>query len=178
MLEAREITDIPIIPIAEATLHYACLLGGKIGVVTLQEKVACITWEKMLNNYGFRDRAIINPVRGVNLCTHEASTKGMEDPSIIVKVVKEKAEELVQDGAEVIVIGCGFYAPICTLYGLVKLEHNIPLLDPMAIGFKLAEVMVDLKTSIGLPALSRVGMYPRMPEIDVNRISEHVACKS
>ena len=176
MLEAREITDIPIIAPAEATLHYACLLGDKIGVVGMQERVASIMWERNLINYGFRDKAIANPVRGVNLSTFEAITKGIEDNSIIVKAVEEVARELVQDGAEVIVIGCGLYAPICTINGLVKLEGDVPILDPMAISFKLAEVMLDLKNSIGLPVLSRVGMYPRMPEKDVKRIREHVAC--
>ena len=94
--------------------------------------------------------------------------------SIIVQVVEEKARELVSDGAEVIVVGCGLYAPVCTLNGFVKLGGDVPIVDPIAISFKMAETMVDLKNSLGLPVLSRAAMHPRMPDKYVQRIGKHV----
>ena len=177
MQEARELADIPIVRPGETALRYASLLGNKIGVVSMQELNICLMYEKIMNEYGLgndRNKSIINPVRGINVSTFDALTKGMDDNSIIVKAVEEKARELAHDGAEAIVIGCGIYGPVCTLNGLVKLENDVPLVDPIAISFKLAEVMVDLKNSIGLPFLSRAGMYPRMPEKTIKRIREHV----
>ena len=166
--------DIPIIAPGETVLHYASLLGNKMGVVGMQELTLCLKWKKLINEYGFETKVVTNPVRGVNLATYDAVTKGMDDNSIIVKAVEEKARELVQDGAEVIIIGCGLYGPVCTLNGLVKLEDDVPIVDPIAVSFKLTEVMLDLKNSIGLPVLSRGGMYPRMPEKHIKRIREHV----
>lgn len=172
--EARELVDIPVVATAESTVHYAALLGNKMGVVSMQEKQICLGWEKVLVDYGFQSRAIVNAVRGVNLSTYDAGTKGMADNSIIVRAVEEKAKELASDGAEVIIIGCGLYGPVCTKNGFVKLEGDIPLVDPMAIAYKMAEVMVDFKNTIGLPAVTRVGLTPRMPDKSIQRIREHV----
>lgn len=172
--EARELVDIPVIAPGETALHFASLLGDRIGVVTLQEPSACRMWEKLIHEYGFQNKAITNPVRGVQLSTYDALTKGLDDPGIILRAVEEKAKELVEQGAEVIVIGCGFYAPICTENGLVKLEGDIPMIDPIAIAFKFSEVIVHLNKSLGLPPLSRAFTYPRMSDKNVQRIRKHV----
>ena len=172
--EARELVDIPVLAPGEAALHFASLLGERIGVVTLQEPSVCRMWEKAIIEYGFQNKVITNAVRGVKLSTYEALTKGLDDPGIVLQAVEEKAKELVEQGAEVIVIGCGFYAPICTANGLVKVERDIPLVDPVAIAFKLSEVIVHLKISLGLPPLGRGVTYPRMSDKNIQRIRKHV----
>ena len=133
-----------------------------------------VMYDKVITEYGSQSKTIVNPVRLVNLSTYDAVTRGMADNSIIVQVVEEKARELVSDGAEVIVVGCGLYAPVCTLNGFVKLGGDVNIVDPIAISFKMAETMVDLKNSLGLPVLSRAAMHPRMPDKYVQRIGKHV----
>jgi len=48
------------------------------------------------------------------------------------------------------------------------------MLAPIAISFKMAEVMVDLKNSPWLSVLSRAEVYPRMPDKYIQRIGKHV----
>jgi len=171
--EARELVDIPVIAPGETSIHYASLLGRTFGVVTTQEQGVIEVWRDVVFHSGLQSKAIANPVRGVDLSTYDAVTKGMVDTDIIVHAVEEKAKELVNDGAEVIVVGCSLFAPICTAKGLVKLEGDVPIVDVMTISFKMAELMVDLKNSVGLPALSRAGRYQRVRDKHIQRIREH-----
>ena len=67
-------------------------------------------------------RAILDPVGPVNLSTYDVSPKGMEDTSIIFRAEEEKAKELVCDRADVIMISCCFFDPLCTLPGVLKRE--------------------------------------------------------
>ena len=171
--EARELVDIPIIAPGETSIHYASLLGRTFGVVTMQDQGVIEAWSDLVFNSGLHSKAIANPVRGVNLSTYDAATKGMADTRVIVRAVEETGKELVNDGAEVIVVGCSLFAPICTAAGLVKLESDVPIVDVMTISFKMAEFMVDLKNSLGLPALSRIGRYQRVRDKHIQRIREY-----
>ena len=94
--------------------------------------------------------------------------------ALLFRCRRRKLESQFSDGAETIVVGCGLYAPVCTLNGFVKLGGDVPRVDPIAISFKMAETMVDLKNSLGLPVLSRAAMHPRMPDKYVQRIGKHV----
>jgi allantoin racemase len=151
-------------------LHYASLLGNSFGVVTLKEEGFIQAWRDVVYNSGLQAKAINDPVRGVSMSSYEVATKGISDVRLIVDAVKEKAKELVRDGAEVVLVGCSLFSPICTASGFVKLENDVPIVDVMAISFKMAELMVDLKNSIDLPTLSRVGRYQRLRDKDIQRL--------
>ena len=88
--------------------------------------------------------------------------------------MEEKAKELAQDGAEAIVIGCSLYGVICSVARFVKLQEDIPIIDVMTVGFKMAEFTVDLKNSLGLPVISRVGKYQRVRDKDIQRLRVNV----
>jgi len=172
--EAREVVDIPVIAPGQSTLHYACLLGDKFGIIGPNERGGALGWGQVVSSYGLQSKAIVNPVRRSRVPLVDAATKGFDNPSMIINDVEEVAKELVNDGAEVVIIGCGVSAPICTINGFVKLDEDVPLLDPISMAFKTAQQVVELKNSLGLPALSRAGMYPRIPDKHLQRIREHV----
>ena len=158
--EAREILNIPVAAPFESGLHYACLLGTRLGIVTLNEGGS--GFEDIAKSYGLESRIIPRGVRGINLSTADAVTKGVENPTIVVQSIVEKAEELVQDGAEVIVIGCGLYGPMCTALGVSTVHGGqVPIIDTISVAVKTAEVMVELNGSLGLPSASKVGAYAR-----------------
>jgi allantoin racemase len=167
--------DIPVIGPGETGLHYASLLGNTFGVVTLKEEGFIQAWTDVIYNSGLQSKAIADPVRGVSLSSYEVATKGIADVSLILHAVEEKAKELVGDGAEVIVVGCSLFSPLCTASGMVKLEDGVPVVDVMAVSLKMAEVMVDIKNALGLPALSRVGRYQSLREKDIRRLATHFA---
>ena len=130
-------------------------------------------WQDLVLGSGLQSKAIQQPVRGVELSSYEVATKGISDVRLIVDAVKEKAKELVRDGAEVVLVGCSLFSPLCTASGFVKLDNDVPIVDVMAISFKMAELIVDLKQSLGLPPLSRAGRYQRLRDKDIIRIRAH-----
>lgn len=164
--------DIPVIPVSEATLKFATLLGQRIGVVTLYEPYWVIHYRELLRKYGLEAFCIDkDPVRSVDLTTNDAASKGMKEPKIIVEAVRRKAEELAEDGAEAIQVGCGMFSPICTMAGLSSVKDGrVPLLDPLLVGLKTAEMMVTFHQTLGMPFRRGLNAYNPIPMDDLNRI--------
>ena len=112
-----------------------------------------------------------DPVRSVDITSDDAIKKGVKEPKFIVDAVKRKAEELADDGAEAIQIGCGFFSPICTMEGLTSVrDGKVPLLDPLLIGLKVAEIMVTFKRTLGLPIRHGLSCYDQIPADILNHI--------
>lgn len=171
---ARELVDIPVLTCGETSVHYASLLGGTFGVVTLKEQGVINQWREVVYWSGLQSKAIVNnPVRGISVSAWDAEKALMEDPSIVVRACEEKARELVHDGAEVIIIGCGLYGPMCADAGFTNIDGVVPVVDPVSVSFKIAEDMVIFKREMGMPYVSRVGTYQRIPDEDVKRIRDH-----
>ena len=169
--EAREVVNIPVIGLAEPSMLFACLLGNKFAVVTINEPKIVLRIRMLLEEYGLQDRAIPNPVRPVSLPTRELFRNGFEDPQFLASVVMEKAKECVQDGAEVVAVGCGVLGPPCAVAGVVKVEGvNAPLLDCLSVTLKTVETIMDLEATLGLPFISRVGMYASPRDKDLKRV--------
>ncbi|MEW6034636.1 MAG: aspartate/glutamate racemase family protein [Chloroflexota bacterium] len=158
--EARSVVSIPVVGPGEATIHYACLLGNRFGIVTLDDRQLIASEETMLRQHGLESRTIPRPVRPISLPSYEVFTRGLKEPRIVASAVLEQAKHCVADGAEVVVVGCAGLGPECTLAGVSKVpEGEAPILDCITIALKTAEVMVDLRAVIGLPPSSRVGLY-------------------
>jgi len=166
--EAKEVMDIPTIAIMEATLSYALQLGQKIGIVSLYERGFINEHYRLIKQYGLENRVT---ARSLALPTDKAVIEGLENPKLIVDAVKDTATELINSGAEVIIVGCGVYSPICTEAGLITMmDGKVPILDPVVISFKMAEIMVDLKKSLGLPTTSGLSTFAKIPKDHLNQI--------
>ena len=164
--------DIPVIRITEASLKYATLLGQTIGVVTMHERQAIIQYRRLIRRYSL-DRFLSDkdPIRGVDITTEDVIAKGMNEPKLIVDAVRKTAEELADDGAEAIHIGCGLFGPLCSMAGLRSVKHGkVPLLDPILVGLKLAETMVSFRQALGTPFRSGLSCYEQIPTEDLNQI--------
>jgi len=155
-------------------VHYASLLGGTFGVVTLKEQGVINQWRDVVYWSGLQSKAITNnPVRGISVNAFDAEKALMEDPSIVVRACEETARELIRDGAEVIIIGCGLYGPMCADGGLTNIDGVVPVVDPVTTSFKIAEDMVVFKNNMNMPYVSRVGRHQRIPDEDAQRIRTH-----
>lgn len=171
-LEAQEVVTIPVIPVSEASLKYCTLLGQRIGVVTLCEPRWVHHYMRMIRTYGLEGLCITNnPVRSVDITTDVVISKGMQEPQMIVDAVRKVAEGLAEDGAEAIQIGCGLFAPICTMAGLVSVKNGlVPLVDPLLVGLKTAEMAVIFKQGLGTPFRSGNGCCDAIPTERLNRL--------
>jgi Asp/Glu/hydantoin racemase len=158
-----------------AAMSHALLLGDRFGIVCMHELKSARQFEALIRQYGLQDRVIPrDPVRGIDLSTHDAVSKGFDDPAIIVRAVTEKAEELIDDGAEVIIIGNGAYGPFCTAARMSSLRGGeVPVLDPVAIALKTAESIVELGDSIGLPPSSRAGGCAPMTGKNIEKVRQY-----
>lgn len=171
--EAREVMDIPVIGVAEASMFLACQLGGRFAIVTLDEAKMMLDMERNLKLYGLEDRVTRNPIVPISIPSREWMTRGMQEPAWVAAEIKEKAQRCVEDGAEVVVIGCAALGPMATLGGVSKIEGiEVPIIDCVQAGLKMAELRVELMLHLGWPAASRAGMYAMPRERDIQRVRQ------
>ncbi len=165
--EAREAADIPVVSIGEASMLFACSLGYKFAVITVAPGVIP-TIELDLRMYGLQERAIYRPVRSLDPPSDlELLLESVEDPrKRMIPNFERVARQCIADGAEVIVVGCGYYGPILSMHGYNEIPGTgVPVLDCSAAGLKMAEALVDMRTVIGLNKSS--ALFFRHPPADV-----------
>ena len=132
---AKEISDIPVVGIEEATMHIAAMLGHKFSITT-----------------AFRSRAPTRDVhvrlRGLesafastlvlNMSVLEMDAHPAEAKARIQELARQAVEE---DGAEVIILGC---AGLAGYAEDIEREVGVVVLDPTSVAFKVAEAIADL----------------------------------
>ena len=167
--EARGIVNIPVIGLGESAMHFACQLGRKFGIVTINEPSIISETEDKIKLHGLQERVIAHPVRGISISTYDAFTKGLQEPKTVAEDIVQRGKECVKEGANVVIVGCNGLAPLCTVSGVARVgEDDIPLIDCLAVGIKTAEMIVDLNKKLGLPFISRAGLHalPRQKDLD------------
>lgn len=165
--EAREAVDIPVVGIGEAAMLLATTLGSRFAVITVAPGVVP-TIEIDLRLYGLEDRAITRPVRSLDPPSDlELLVESVTDPHRrLIPNFERVARKCIEDGAEVIVVGCGYYGPILSLHGYNEIPGTgVPVVDCSAAGLKLAEALVDLSKAIGLH--KSTALYFRRPPREV-----------
>ena len=130
----REITDKPVLGIAEASMYAACMLGNKFSIITTNDEWEPLLWDSV-KHYGLAERcaSIRTTVKAV-LELEEVGEEGMYN-----LILGEARRAISDDGAEVICLGCAGMA------GLDKrLEDvlDIPVIDGVVAALKLLEGLV------------------------------------
>ncbi len=169
--EAKSVLNIPVVGTGESSLLTACSYGQRFGVVTISEPLGVKQIDLMIREYGLQDRAIMKPVRPISMPWSQWLRKSPEEAiKEVLPDIIEKAKGCVADGADVVVLGCTMLGPICTLAGISTIPgEDIPILDCLSVGLKTAETMVDFNARMGLPCVSRAGIYTKPREKDINR---------
>jgi len=168
--EARTLLPVPVVGPMEAALHLACTYGYKVGIVTVADRSWAEYCEMMANAYGLGTR--LAGVRRIKIPSMEAFTIGFQNPEVVAKAVAETASELVDDGADAIVIGSAGLSVMSSAAGLVRTpETGAPIFDCLTVGLKMTELRVDLTKKFGLPEASRVGYGESLPDKDIGRLT-------
>ncbi len=171
--EAREVVSIPVVGIGEAAMLLSTMLGQKFAIITVAPGVIP-TIEIDLKLYGLESRAIVNPVRALDPPSDtQLLVESVTNPfKELIPRFEKVARECIADGAEVIVVGCGYYGPILSLHGYHQIEGTgVPVVDCSAAGLKMAESLADLQRTIGLsksPAL----YYRKVPAEVLDRVRQ------
>jgi allantoin racemase len=146
---AREISPVPVVGIAEASMLMACTVAHSFSIVTVLERVKPMLADTVrLHGLEHRCASIRTTPLTVLDCERDPSSAGRE-------IVKASLAAIAEDGAEAICLGCAGMGP---LDKLVQAEVGIPVLDGTACAIKMLEGILDYGITT-----SRVAAY-KSPE--------------
>ena len=171
LIQTRGVVDIPVVGTLEATAHVASMMGNRFSVINA-DRTVCAQMERLLTFYGLRDK--VASLRSIDIVSCDLYPD-RTPTSEVFRRVREQAEIAIrEDGAEVIIAGC-------TIIGSMLTQHHghepgsflagVPVLDGIVVGFKTAELMVDI-VSLGYPAVSRLGFWKKPPTEETAELRE------
>jgi len=150
----REITDKPVIGIAEASLYFACLLGQQFSIVTTDEAWEPLLWQAV-RHFGLAERCA--SVRSTRLPVLALETASPEETYQII--LKTARLALAADGAEVICLGC---AGMSGLDKRLEADLQVPVIDGVVAALKLMEGLVGYQVHT---SKQRTYLPPRRKEL-------------
>ena len=131
---AREISPVPVVGIAEASMLMACTVAHSFSIVTILPRVKPML-EDVVRLHGLEARcaSIRTTPLSVLDCERDPAAAGRA----IVGAGRQASEE---DGAEAICLGCAGMGP---LDKQIQAELGVPVLDGTACAVKLVESILD-----------------------------------
>ena len=134
----KEALTTPIVSIAEASMAVACLLGHRFTTLTMLQQF--IPYQQdLVRYYGFEAKCA--SVRAINVNVEECVT----DRERTLRELTEQIRHIVaEDRAEVVILAC---AGLCGYDVELSRLAGVPVLDPVAVGVKIAEGLVGLGLS-------------------------------
>ncbi len=170
LYEARAAVDIPVIALGEASMLYACQLGQRIGIVTINPRF--IPWfHHQIGKYGLRER-----VTGVHAMTFEpgqilAAYGDADKAEEVRQLFETQGQPLVAEGTDVLIPGGGIPMLLFSAFH----NHTIdgaPVINGIPIAVKMAKMAVELRQMTG-QGVSRTGDYAKAPPEVIEEFLTH-----
>jgi Asp/Glu/hydantoin racemase len=160
LTECRGAVDIPVVGLGEATMLFACMLGRKVGLVTISP--VFIPWhEEQIVRHGLQQRVIGAAAIQADLPRFmRAFTDAAEQDAVRAEFAAQ-VRPLIERGADVLI-------PAGGLPMLLFAERQpfavdaVPVLEGIAAVLKAAEMAVAMHRITGIAA-SRSGLFARAP---------------
>jgi allantoin racemase len=131
----REALEVPIVSIAEASMAIACLLGHRFTTLTMLRQF--IPYQQdLVRVFGFEAKCA--SVRAINVNVEECVT---DRARTLAELTEQIRRVVAEDHAEVVILAC---AGLCGYDAELSRLAGIPVLDPVAVGVKVAEGLVGL----------------------------------
>jgi allantoin racemase len=170
LYEARSVVDIPVLALGEASMLYACQLGQRSGIVTINTRY--IPWfHHQIRKYGLEQR-----VCGVHAMTFEpgqilAAYASQDRADEVARLFEQQAKPLVAKGVDVLIPGGGI--PML-LFSAIKAHaiDSAPVVNGIPIVVKMAEVAVKLRRLTGV-GVSRVSDFVKAPPEIIEEFMTH-----
>lgn len=153
----REVTDIPVCSMSEASMLLACLLAPNFSLLC-HNKALLRRVIELVKRYGLQDRFIECDTFQISLTDVQRAFK---DPQIFLEPAREVAREAAKKGVCMFVNCCGCLNMIMAKHNIRQIE-GIPVLEGGAALIKITEMLVDLK-NMGIHR-SRLGLYTAIPK--------------
>jgi allantoin racemase len=165
LYEARSLVDIPVTATLESAALAAYAMGTRFSLITVDDQNGRIQ-RMMLKQYGLDGKLASH--RPIGIDANDLYPELTPEDVVFRKVLEVGRQCVEQDGAEVLIAGCTLIGSVLTsrLQEAIK-ALGVPVLDGMLTGFKMAEMMADLRSQAGLPPVSRKGFFQFPPRKDL-----------
>ena len=140
LYQTREVLNIPVIGMTEASLLVAGIMGRNFSLITPNEKMIP-RFEEMVRTYGFKERLV--SIEHTDFKIPDLG-KVFDDPVLREKQLQEftsGAQKTIEAGCEVIIPIGGIASLFLARSGLHKI-NGVPVLDTVSVAVKMTEMMV------------------------------------
>jgi allantoin racemase len=169
--EARTLVSIPVVGPMEAAMGLAMGYGWRFGIVTVEDRTWSSNMDQLVNAYGMSSRYVGQ--RTLATPTSVIFTRGFAEPQLVIDDIRARVREIVDDGADSVLMGSGGLSTFCSYFKLASIENpEVPIFDVVSVGLKFAELRAELQQQMGVPAVSRAGWYARYPHDDQSRVNQ------
>ena len=143
--EIRDSVTIPALFMMQASMHVACMLGGKFAFVSYSAR-NLEQMKRLAERYSLAGRLA---GAGCFEAQLSRSNEWFADPGPVIEGFTREAAKCVAQGAEVLIPTCGVLNQVLR-ENKVRDVGGCPILDGSSVLLKLTEAMVDLRRTIGL----------------------------
>lgn len=131
----KELLDVPVIGLTEASIAEAHLYGGRFSLVGISQRIG-VWYQEVIRAYGFNDR--MASYRGLNASFSEVGRVQDERRDMLLQLCLECVEK---DGADSIILSG---APLAGLARDVADRIPVPLIDGVGSAMRAAQSLVAL----------------------------------
>jgi len=132
--ELKELIDKPVVGPGEASLAFGSIFGGRLGIVSIESEALKLI-EERCSMLGYKEKVV--SIRGIK--THVVDL--VKDWEKVKIELIEESRKAIEDGAEVVILGC---TGLAGLGKIVSETIHKPVIDPAAAALKMVESLVSL----------------------------------
>lgn len=137
-LEAlKEAVNIPVVGLNEPSIHLASLLGRKFSIIGVGGKEAHGLMRDKVSHYGLDKKLASLRMTDIRVLDIKK-----EFNRLVEALAEEGKKAIEEDGAEVLVLGCG---SLLNIAEILQKRLNVPVIDSGLAALKIAEDLVKLK---------------------------------
>lgn len=130
----RELTETPVIGMAEASFFIACMLGHKFSIISILNRFKS-SMEELLRKYGLDSRCA--SIRCTNVPVADFERDRAKGEAALIEAGQKAIE---QDRAEVLCLGC---AGMVGFDQVMERMLHVPVIDPVVAAVKMAEAVIE-----------------------------------
>ena len=142
----KEISTIPVFGLEECSFSVSLLYGNKFGILTEKKHKEAVK-AREVRKHGLEQR--FAGVKALGMGVVEIA----ENPEKVYEYGVKAAKSLIDNGAEVIIMGC---ASMAGYADKLEKELGVPVIDPTTVTVKLVEGLAGSGLS-----LSKIGLYSK-----------------
>lgn len=134
----KEIMDVPVVSISEASMAMACLLGHRFSTLTMLDQF--IPYQQdLVRLYGFEAKCA--SVRSIDINVERAA---VDRERTLADLTAQVTRIVSEDRSEVVILAC---AGLCGYDEALSRQAGVPVIDPVVAGVKMAEAFVGMGLS-------------------------------